>query len=573
MNTLTKGHLVEDCEEFFAPMASDLIDGLIGEYQSMNARIHRLAEAVSQEQFAGALHHFTEGNMRDDRHGVPSRIGRLFDVEGAIAHLNASYWDRALKMTDVMDYMPQKRRDEWYEQIKNPLGRSKNKHTGEDDLPPLPPFEEETVRSTLMALMQSRQQFFAERVDGIFRALSRSHVTNQPEGFSKRMILNNVISSYGTVEYRTAGVIDDLRCVIAKFTGREEVKYGVTCDTIQRVRKHNGEWHSLDGGTLRMRVYNGVGTAHLEVHPEMAWRLNGVLASLHPTAIPEKFRTKPKRERKLKNFVLMDKPLPFPVIGMLSGMKPARERIKDAGWNQDKTRPIRNALSFSYGSEPDKHVLAQTERVLAAVGGVKQNGHWKFDYDPHPVIDEIIISGCIPDHKSHQFYPTPSALAEKVVELAMVDAEAGMNWLEPSAGTGNLADLVPDDMHVTCYEISPLHCKVLEAKGYQTVGGSAGRQVRCIDFLALAKDYRGGGYDRVIMNPPFDQGRWQAHLEAAAKVLGQYGSLIAILPASAKGKDVLDTKRFSLNWSQVYENEFAGTCVDVVILAADKIPF
>lgn len=89
---------------------------------------------------------------------------------------------KALNMTDVYEYMPNNRRTEWNEQIREMK---------------TPDFEEETVRPTIMELLNSRQQFFAERVDGIFRALSGDHVTNRPEGFGKRMILARVFNEYG----------------------------------------------------------------------------------------------------------------------------------------------------------------------------------------------------------------------------------------------------------------------------------------------------------------------------------------------------------------------------------------
>lgn len=75
-----------------------------------------------------------------------------------------------------------------------------------------------------------------------------------------------------------------------------------------------------------------------------------------------------------------------------------------------------------------------------------------------------------------------------------------------------------------------------------------------------------GKYDRIVMNPPFSEGRWQAHLEHAAGMLADNGRLIAILPASSKGKDLIDG--FSLEWSQVFSNEFAGTSASVVIVTA-----
>jgi hypothetical protein len=48
---------------------------------------------------------------------------------------------------------------------------------------------------------------------------------------------------------------------------------------------------------VRIRIYRGVGTAHLEINPEIAYRLNGVLANLYPLAIPAQFRARPKSRR------------------------------------------------------------------------------------------------------------------------------------------------------------------------------------------------------------------------------------------------------------------------------------
>lgn len=552
------GELVDDFREFFAPAASDLVDGLVGEYGAMRARIEALAAAVAQEKFAGALHHFVEGNLRDERHSLPSRIERLFDLEGAVAHLNASYWDRALKLTDVLDVMPQKRRDQWFEQIQNPLGKKADRWSREGDLPPIPEFTEDAVRATLGDLLMSRSKFFAERVDGIFKALSRDHVTNQPQGFGKRMILQRAISSYGTVETSTAGVINDLRCVIARFMGRDEPGWRQTDEVIRRVRQRNGEWAIVDGGALRIRVYNGVGTAHLEVHPDMAWRLNAVLASIYPAAIPESMRTRPKKPKKVKDFELFDRPLPFAVINLLADMKPGVRRRDDAERKGSTFIDIPMTRRFGHGDH-DKVAKAEAEKVLAAIGGVcEPDGLWHFDYEPGEVLDEIVCSGCIPDQKSHQFYPTPAGLAQRAVELAEIGPDH--RCLEPSAGTGALADLMPKD-RTLCVEFSGLHRKVLEAKGHKVV---------CGDFLpwAAARAREGMRFDRVVMNPPFSEGRWALHLEHAAQLLAPGGRLVAILPATAKGKEALPG--FSLAFDGPYSNEFAGTSVSVVIMTADR---
>lgn len=564
MNAITGqivGELVDDVSQFFAPMASDLVDSLMGQYSSTRGRLETMAAAVSSEACSGVLHYFVEGNVREERFSLPKTVAELFDLPGAVAQLNADFWNRALRLTDVLDYMPQKRRDEWFEQIRNPLGKKKQRHgwgkaDGEEwEVAPLPEFEEDSVRATLSALLHNRSVFFAERVDGIFRALSREHVTNCPQGFSKRMILLRALSSYGTIEHSTSGVINDLRCVVAKFMGRDEPKYGATDALISAARRHNGKWMNVDGGAMRIRIYNGVGTAHLEVHPAMAWRLNAVLASLHPAAIPSEFREKPKRQKKIKDFELFDRPLPFAVVEMLARMKVARRKV-EVGYRESWAE-IPRTRTFDYGDH-DKATRAEAEKVLTAIGGVRgKHGHaehWQFDYAPDDIIDEIVCSGCIPDHKSHQFYPTPASVAELAVALAEIGPEHAC--LEPSAGQGGLADLMPKE-RTMCVEVSALHCQILAAKGHTAIEA---------DFLK----WEGGAlFDRVVMNPPFSEGRWQAHLEHAAQLVRAGGRLVAVLPASAKSKDLLPG--WDLAWSSVLDNEFAGTSVSVVIVAATRL--
>lgn len=551
----TEGMLV-DAEEFFAPAPFDLFDTLMSQYRAVRTRLEAMAEAVSRKECEGVLHYFIKGNCDEQKYTLPSTVGELFELEPAIAELDADFWDRALKLTDVLDIMPQKRRQEWYEQIKCPMGRKENSYRREPALPRIPEFTEDNVRTTLESLIAMRSSFFAERVDGIFQRLSREHVTNCPQGFGKRMILLRAINSYSHTDHDTAGYINDLRCVVAKFMGRDEPSYNATDTLIQACKNRAGKWVGIDGGALRMRVYAGVGTAHLEVHPDMAWRLNGVLASLHPMAIPAEFRERPKRAKKTKEFDLINRPLPFKVLELLNRMKEGYEPVENPRYNESKLRRVPNTLAFDFG-EHDPVAKVEAERVLTAIGGVSIKtggaGYWAFDYEVRPVLTEIICSGVIPDHRSHQFYPTPAGVAERAIAAAEIQP-GHHRCLEPSAGLGGLADLMPRG-DTLCVEISPLHAKVLEAKGHK---------VTCGDFLNFPVQQ----FDRIVMNPPFDQGRWQAHLEHAASMVAPGGRLVAILPASARGKALLSG--FMHEWSDVIANEFAGTSVSVVIGTFDR---
>ena len=542
--------LVDDTSTFFAPVSSDLVDGLIGQYQHMRAKVERVAEVMNGPDLDGALHYFAEYAGKQDRHLSSSTVRDMFSLDGAIAHLNAAFWSKAMQLTDVLDAMPQQRRNEWHAQIQNPLGQKKDRYSKEWEVEPIPEFTDENVRSTLKGLLLQRETFFAERVDGLFRSLSKTHITNAPEGFGKRMILARAVNEWGGVDHSTAGVINDLRCVIARFMGREEPKWDATSSVVRFARLRRGEWIDVDGGAIRIRVY-AVGTAHLEVHPDMAWRLNCVLAQLHPLAIPSQFRERPKK--RAKDHKLIGRPLPFAVVARLASLEPARDLNPDHGYRKDTWIKVPGCWDFKASS--DQQIKAEADRIMESIGGTKVSEfRWAFDYDPTEVVQEIVASGCVPDQKAHQFYPTPERLARIAVDMADIGPDD--TCLEPSAGMGGLADLMKQAaewMH--CVEVSPMHCKVLVAKGHS---------VTQTDFLA----WSGDPVDRIVANPPFSEGRWQAHTQHAATMVKPGGRLVAILPASAKGKDLLPG--FDCTWHGPYDNEFPGTSVSVVILKADR---
>lgn len=563
MNTLqltpTHSIVIDEDSEFFAPVSTDAIDCLLAKYNADLANI-RLVEDFMNGGAGGVVHYFAEGSKN---HSGSSHhyYSTTFRADWAVEALKSAYWSRAIAMTDVMDYMPQKRRDEWRATIDKPMGvkkhqsaldrsiRAKNGKPAEVEeweIPPIPDFTEETVRATLTQLLLSREKFFAERVDGIFRSLSGHHVTNSPMGFGKRMILNRVYTVHGrgfwSQNSSMAGYINDLRSVIAKFMGRDEPAWYLTSRTIDRIPK-DGQWNVLDGGAIRIRLYM-VGTAHLEIHPDMAWRLNAVLASLYPSAIPAQFRTKPKKAP--KSIGLIQRPLPFKVLELLAESKPR--------YNE---KTIRLSLG-SHAKSP--FAWDEAEQVLRGIGGADRKiGTFEFDYCPASVIEEIIQSGCIPDHRSHQYYPTKAELAERAIEEAEIKPTD--ECAETSAGQGGIAAYLPIDRTI-CIEISPLHCEILRSKGFNTIEA---------DFLEWSKAQTGPRFDKIVINPPFSDGRAIAHVIASMQLIKPRGRLVAILPSSYINKSFDVVGEWAFSWSAPIENAFTGTSISVAILRADRL--
>ena len=527
--------LVDESAQFFAPVSSDLLDGLLGQYQSTRKRIEAVAGFVNGAMGTGTIDYFLDGNTSPDRgrHSLSHSAKSLFEVEGAIKALNAAYWSKALAFTDVLDTMPQKRRDEWHKSIRELA---------------TPDFTEDTARTTIGELLRMRGQFFGERVDGIFRGLSGEHVTNAPEAFGKRMIIARVLTSYDTSDSSTCGLINDLRCVIAKFMGRDEPKYDASLYLVQALKNNWGEWTTIDGGALKIRLYKK-GAAHMEVHPDIAWRLNQVLASLHPLAIPAEFRQKPKR--RAKDYVLMGRPLPFAVLDVLAQTEQHRERLKP-DWPETYHR-LANTVAFRGIYTRSSGAQAEAEAIMVAIGGVKTGSYYQFDYDPRSVIQHIVVSGCIPDQVAHQFYPTPAGLAERLVTMADIGPDHLV--LEPSAGQGGLLAFLPVE-RTTCVEVAAMNAKVLAAKGASVAHADF------IGWSALTEQR----FDRVVMNPPFSDGRATAHTEAAASLVKPGGILVAILPSGHATR--LTLPGFDCSYTPPIDNAFPGVGVSVVILKA-----
>ena len=516
MNDLS--HLVDDnAAPFFAPASSDIISTLLGKYQQQRGYIDHIA-SIATGDMGGAIDWFLSGN-RDHCRWIPD-MEKLFKRDGAIAALNSRYWSDGMALTDVYKAMPQARRDAWNKNIREMT---------------TPEFTKEAVYSTFNDLLSLRPAFLAERVDGIFQGLSGLHVTNVPEGFSRRMIIANVVGSFFHSTSR-AGLINDLRAVIATYMCRDEPNQSATGAVITMASSRPGEWIELDGGAFRIRCYK-IGTAHIEVHPDMAYRLNMELARLHPRAIPAQFRTKPKKVA--KQFLMMGRPLPFAVLEVIREL-----------------RRVRGTNSFALGYyKKGSTVREEVIRVLVGIGGVinRHNGlSMDFGYDPQEAMNEIIASGCIPDRVAHQYFPTPEVVARAAVALAQIGS--GDAVLEPSAGQGGIADYFPIKENSLCVEISKLHCDILRAKGFETVHA---------DFMEWAA--RAPKFERVVMNPPFSDGRAKAHLVFASELVIPGGRLVAILPESMRGKDLLPG--WIIEWSHVYENEFAGTSTNVVIMS------
>lgn len=501
------------------------LEGLFAQYDTIKRQLEYISSQATKE--SAAFLHFLEGNGRDV--GIRSfNVGAIFKLEGAMASLNAEFWSKAMKLTDTLAVFAASKRNEWHEMVRDMK---------------TPAFDRETVISTLTDLMLNRGQFFAEKVDGVYRNLSRNHKTNSAFGFTHRMVMEYCLTVYGkdwySVNNTKAEFVTDLRAIVATVRGVPDTSRNTYWDISRAVdAKIFGEWMEFDGGAIRLRIYKK-GTVHVEIHPDIAWKLNKELAMIHPAAIPSELREPPKK--KFKEFELHTETISFELREMLAS------KAKDSRNNVIYVSPPGAKYSGISQSTHDELIS-----IIEYLGGVKTDlTQYSFDYDIKPVFFELARRGTLPEQVTHQYYPTPETLAQRLYD--MLDIEPHHTILEPQGGMGALLVPVDDPTRITCVEISPLHCEVLKSKGYTVVPG---------DFLTKSL----GTFDRILMNPPFSEGRAVAHLEHALKHLNKGGTLGAILPASLSDDNLPCIKGMRREWENVEFAGFADTKVNVKLL-------
>lgn len=131
--------------------------------------------------------------------------------------------------------------------------------------------------------------------------------------------------------------------------------------------------------------------------------------------------------------------------------------------------------------------------------------------DPVQIAERELIGKSLPG-----FFPTPRAVIQRMLELAKV--EACHRVLEPSCGKGDILDALQDTcpgIELLAIEWNRSLADVLAAKGHH---------VQFADFLE-----HHDSYDRIVMNPPFENGSDMLHVQHAYRLLSPQGRLVSVM--------------------------------------------
>lgn len=166
----------------------------------------------------------------------------------------------------------------------------------------------------------------------------------------------------------------------------------------------------------------------------------------------------------------------------------------------------------------ERKLYVKVNEVLTALGGrwtPKLKGHL-FASDPQEAIENAILTGSYDKLTHNGFFETPPEIVQQMIEKAGVQRVHRV--LEPSAGRGAIAERLPA-ASVLCIENRSDNVRVLREKGFETLEE---------DFLrVVAIGYR--LFDRVVMNPPFEQRADVDHVLHAYGFLNSTGILVSIM--------------------------------------------
>ncbi|MFZ3595071.1 rRNA adenine N-6-methyltransferase family protein [Streptomyces sp. BH104] len=173
--------------------------------------------------------------------------------------------------------------------------------------------------------------------------------------------------------------------------------------------------------------------------------------------------------------------------------------------------------------EINRRVYDAMNRVLKDMGGAwdgrKAVRAHVFPYRIEEFMRQCLAADDYPSRTEQGWFPTPPNLVMQICDLAGI--YAGMTVLEPSAGSGALTrEIARRGAIVDAWEIDARRTEVLREQG-------DARRIVHGDFLAADPLDYAEGFERIVMNPPFDRGL--AHIQHALKFMADDGILVSVM--------------------------------------------
>lgn len=173
----------------------------------------------------------------------------------------------------------------------------------------------------------------------------------------------------------------------------------------------------------------------------------------------------------------------------------------------------------------DRKLYVAVDKVLKGMGGKwdRRRGGHVFADNPERKLAAVLNSGQLAFDSKNGFFETPRHLVDWMIKLARI--EDGERVLEPSAGKGAIADRIQElypNAEIICVEQNAERASILLSKGHLTWH----RPFEEFDDA--------DGFDRVVMNPPFQCSLDARHVLRAYEMLRPGGILVSICGAGVQ---------------------------------------
>ncbi len=169
----------------------------------------------------------------------------------------------------------------------------------------------------------------------------------------------------------------------------------------------------------------------------------------------------------------------------------------------------------------DRNQYLEVKKKLELIGGKWKGGKvagFVFEEDPTDLLKQIVSGKDINLKKEYQFFETPTALADQLVEYAQITKDDTI--LEPSAGRGAIIKainrLIPTKK-VDYFELMDINKTFLAKLINANLKGS--------DFTKSKKSTK---YSKIIANPPFRKNQDIEHIKLMYDRLSVGGKLVSI---------------------------------------------
>lgn len=168
---------------------------------------------------------------------------------------------------------------------------------------------------------------------------------------------------------------------------------------------------------------------------------------------------------------------------------------------------------------------------------------------------------------SKNFYPTPIELVKKMVQIAKEEFKmfyrGGYKFLEPSAGTGNIVEVLKEEFPnatIDCFELDnnvrailKENINVWSERNNNRSSYTKYGELNIIGDDFLTNEYI-GSYNLIMMNPPFDNG--DKHLIKAIKLQERFGGdIVCLLNAETIKNPYSNTRKDLIKLIEKHDGE------------------